>query len=221
MAIKTKVPKKERNTFVMFTKGTGPCKNLNSCLRMAWAELRIGGNVSFTLIRTALAHYAKKTTDVTARKRVADFMCHDVTTADCFYARCPDVKEAMAIRSLIRDSLRTEERAGPSTAVVASFTPLGGGTCVEEINMTSVRECPVCLNEYSQLGKHLRQTHRVKNETERKILLKLGSGRTDVRTEPCGVGGCQYQGSRLDRHIRDIHSEMTVEAREEMMKTTK
>ncbi|XP_029289829.1 uncharacterized protein LOC115009753 [Cottoperca gobio] len=132
MAIKNKVPKKEKNTFVMFTKGTGPCKNLNNCLRMAWAELRIGGNISFTLIRTALAHYAKKTTDVTARKRVADFMCHDVTTADRFYARCPDVTEAMAIRCLIRDSLRTEERAGPSTAVVASFTPLGGRTCVEE-----------------------------------------------------------------------------------------
>ncbi|XP_029281577.1 uncharacterized protein LOC115003793 isoform X2 [Cottoperca gobio] len=87
--------------------------------------------------------------------------------------------------------------------------------------MKFVRECPVCLNEYSQLGKHLRQTHRVKNETERKILLKLGSGRTDVRTERCSVGGCDYQGSRLDRHIREIHSEMTVEERAKMMEITK
>lgn len=47
-----------------------------------------------------------------ARKKVSDFMCHDVRTADKFYARNPDLKVTREIRELIADSIR--EEAGPS-----------------------------------------------------------------------------------------------------------
>ncbi|XP_041835362.1 uncharacterized protein LOC121636137 [Melanotaenia boesemani] len=103
MAIKASV--KEKNSFVLFTKGRGPSKNLNTYLRLAWREMGLQGEINFTLLRTAIATYAKQSSNPADRKKVAEYMCHDVRTADKFYARNPDVTEAAAIRGIFSSSL--------------------------------------------------------------------------------------------------------------------
>ncbi|KAK5900188.1 hypothetical protein CesoFtcFv8_009587 [Champsocephalus esox] len=63
------------------------------------------GPICYTLIRTALSDYARKTQDAASRKKVTDFMCHDTSTADRFYATMPDAKEAAVIRTIMAKAL--------------------------------------------------------------------------------------------------------------------
>lgn len=77
----------------------------------------------------------------------------------------------------------------------------------------NITVCPVCGVPYVALSCHLRKSHNVDNPTERLILLKLGTGRTQIRYEPCPVPGCIYQSSRLDRHLDTGHSELTTAQR--------
>ncbi|XP_041840379.1 uncharacterized protein LOC121639285 [Melanotaenia boesemani] len=104
MAIKA-TTKEDKNSFLLYTKGRGPSKNLNVYLRMAWREMGLSGEINFTLIRTAIATYAKQSSNPADRKKVAEYMCHDVRTADKYYARNPDVAEAAAIRGIFASSL--------------------------------------------------------------------------------------------------------------------
>ncbi|XP_069580779.1 uncharacterized protein [Brachyistius frenatus] len=112
LSIKGRVKKGQRNKFLLFTKGKGPCKHLNTYLRNAWQEMGLQGDINFTLIRTTLASYAKKTQTVEARKKISDFMCHDVRTADRFYTINPDHREARNIRKIILDSISQGEDSG-------------------------------------------------------------------------------------------------------------
>ncbi|KAF0022199.1 hypothetical protein F2P81_025522 [Scophthalmus maximus] len=50
--------------------------------------------------------HAKKSQDLKARKKVADFMCHDTKTADRFYVANPDHTEAEEVRALVSQSLQ-------------------------------------------------------------------------------------------------------------------
>ncbi|XP_041834073.1 uncharacterized protein LOC121635080 [Melanotaenia boesemani] len=104
MAIKA-TTKEDKNSFLLYTKGRGPSKNLNVYLRMAWREMGLSGEINFTLIRTAIATYAKQSSNPADRKKVAEYMCHDVRTADKYYARNPDVTEAAAFRGIFASSL--------------------------------------------------------------------------------------------------------------------
>ncbi|XP_041831569.1 uncharacterized protein LOC121633523 isoform X1 [Melanotaenia boesemani] len=115
LAIKAALKGREKNSFLLFTKGKGPSKNLNTYMRLAWREMGLQGEINFTLIRTAIATYAKQLSKPTDGKKVAEFMCHDTRTADKFYARNPDITEASAIRQIFTSSL--EEL--PSTSVTA------------------------------------------------------------------------------------------------------
>ncbi|XP_035478727.2 uncharacterized protein LOC118299259 [Scophthalmus maximus] len=103
MAIKRSLP--DANKFVLYTKGKGPSKNLNANLQSAWKDMGLAGVINFTLIRTAVATYAKKSQDPKSRKKVADFMCHDTRMADKFYVANPDHCEAEEVRALVSESL--------------------------------------------------------------------------------------------------------------------
>jgi len=37
----------------------------------------------------------------------------------------------------------------------------------------------------------------------------LSSGRVNIRTAPCPVLGCNYCSTRLDKHLKDGHPELT------------
>ncbi|XP_071058067.1 uncharacterized protein [Pseudochaenichthys georgianus] len=73
--------------------------------------------------------------------------------------------------------------------------------------------CPICNSSYRALSKHLQRNHGVRNLDERKILLLLANGRTNIRLHPCTILGCEYHGTRLDRHLARDHVEL---AREEL-----
>ncbi|TNN35405.1 hypothetical protein EYF80_054430 [Liparis tanakae] len=68
--------------------------------------------------------------------------------------------------------------------------------------------CPFCLGPYKALSQHLR-SHYVLNTDERKLLLNLASGRVNIRLAPCPVLGCTYRSTRLDKHLKDGHPELT------------
>ncbi|XP_034076558.1 uncharacterized protein LOC117549075 [Gymnodraco acuticeps] len=61
--------------------------------------------------------------------------------------------------------------------------------------------CPICKSSYRTLSKHLQRKHSVRNVVERKILLLLAKGRTNIRLHPCTIAGCEYIGTRLNRHL--------------------
>lgn len=69
--------------------------------------------------------------------------------------------------------------------------------------------CPVCGKLYADLSNHLRRSHNVSNPEERGILLKLGTGRIQIRNYPCPVPGCSYHSSRLYKHLESGHSELS------------
>ncbi|KAL6460295.1 hypothetical protein MHYP_G00320540 [Metynnis hypsauchen] len=64
---------------------------LNSELKAAWHHSRMQGQISFGLIRTAIANQAKKHLPAEERKLVCEAMCHDVSTADRFYTSVPEI----------------------------------------------------------------------------------------------------------------------------------
>ncbi|XP_033949453.1 uncharacterized protein [Pseudochaenichthys georgianus] len=74
-------------------------------------------------------------------------------------------------------------------------------------------ECPICKSSYRALSKHLQRNHNMRNADERRIILLMANGRTNIRLHPCIIAGCEYIGTRLDRHLDKDHVELS---REEM-----
>ncbi|KAI4796902.1 hypothetical protein KUCAC02_026682, partial [Chaenocephalus aceratus] len=83
---------------------------------------------------------AKKTQDAASRKKVTDFMCHDTSTADRFYATMPDAKEAAVIRTIMAKALECP----PSQS--------GGGVGSSEEETTSEEDDTVVLYQDSSSG---------------------------------------------------------------------
>ncbi|XP_035479710.1 uncharacterized protein LOC118299797 isoform X1 [Scophthalmus maximus] len=52
LAIKKRVPSKESNQFVLFTKRKGPSKNLNNNLQSVWKDMGMVGLINFMIIRS-------------------------------------------------------------------------------------------------------------------------------------------------------------------------
>lgn len=82
---------------------------------------------------------------------------------------------------------------------------------------TTMPICPLCKHTYSALYKHLKNIHLVTNAEERRILLNLAAGRVNMRTSSCLISGCDYMLTRLDRHIRQAHTELTIQERASMV----
>lgn len=78
-------------------------------------------------------------------------------------------------------------------------------------------DCPICHRYFSALRKHLRNSHYLSNIEERRILLNLAAGRVNLHTAPCPVPGCNYTLTRLDRHIKQAHTELTIPERVDML----
>ncbi|XP_076852287.1 uncharacterized protein LOC143505579 isoform X2 [Brachyhypopomus gauderio] len=68
--------------------------------------------------------------------------------------------------------------------------------------------CPLCFKVFKNISQHLRVTHHVVNLKERSLLLKLVSGRVDIRKGKCCIPGCGQTTSRLDRHL-ESHTELS------------
>ncbi|KAL6486770.1 hypothetical protein MHYP_G00061620 [Metynnis hypsauchen] len=73
---------------------------LNCELKAAWHHSRMQGQISFGLIRTAIANQAKKHLPAKERKLMCEAMCHDVSTADRFYTSVPEIGDVFHIRDL-------------------------------------------------------------------------------------------------------------------------
>ncbi|KAL6467421.1 hypothetical protein MHYP_G00252250 [Metynnis hypsauchen] len=72
-----------------------------------------GGQISFGLIRTAIANQAKKHLSAEERKLVCEAMCHDVSTADCFYTSVPEIGDVFRIRALRMKAMEHDESMEP------------------------------------------------------------------------------------------------------------
>ncbi|XP_071394928.1 uncharacterized protein [Centroberyx affinis] len=67
---------------------------------------------------------------------------------------------------------------------------------------------------YAAMAKHLKVHHNIANVDERKILMNLATGRVNIQKDACPVLGCKYKSARLDRHLKESHSELTQSALE-------
>ncbi|XP_016380028.1 uncharacterized protein LOC107717704 [Sinocyclocheilus rhinocerous] len=71
--------------YFFFTSKLSSCKNLNQYFQEAWRSMGLPGTPTFTDLRTSIATHAKNTHCPENRHKVAQFMCHDTSTADRFY----------------------------------------------------------------------------------------------------------------------------------------
>lgn len=80
----------------------------------------------------------------------------------------------------------------------------------------------MCSNALGNLSRHLKCAHKVTNIQERKILVTWASGHMNVRRSPCPVSGCKYKpGQHLDRHIHELHTELSLKKRVRMLNKAK
>lgn len=64
--------------------------------------------------------------------------------------------------------------------------------------------------ECLQLCRSTSRAHKVVNAEERGLLLSLASGRININREHCPVVGCDYQCNRLNHHMSETHSDLSV-----------
>ncbi|KAI4798282.1 hypothetical protein KUCAC02_022158, partial [Chaenocephalus aceratus] len=100
--------------------------------------------------------HAKKTQDAASRKKVTDFMCHNTSTADRFYATMPDAKEAAVIRTIMAKVLECP----PSQS--------GGGVGSSEEETTSEEDDTVVLYQDSSSGTSSSQDEDFRAELKRR-----------------------------------------------------
>ncbi|KAJ8333412.1 hypothetical protein SKAU_G00414200 [Synaphobranchus kaupii] len=98
---KTRAPM--NNLFFSMT-GMGPAKSLLKFFKQVWAEMGLPGKPTFTDIRTAVATHNHTVNDPEVRKMVAEYMCHDLTTQNRFYALHHGVREAKTRRIFTKAS---------------------------------------------------------------------------------------------------------------------
>ncbi|XP_067301019.1 uncharacterized protein [Pseudorasbora parva] len=96
-------------TYFFFTSKPSSCKNLNQYFQDAWAGMGLPGTPNFTEIRTSIATHAKNTHNPGDRHKVSQFMCHDTSTADRFYALNLDATQAREHRRLFEAAVEGED----------------------------------------------------------------------------------------------------------------
>ncbi|XP_037544560.1 uncharacterized protein LOC119421255 [Nematolebias whitei] len=93
----------------LHTTSNSPGKILLKYLRVVWEEMGLPGLPSFTDIRTSVATHVKNFHSAEVRRRLANFMCHDTSTADRFYAMHLTAEQARTIRVLFEQSTSNAE----------------------------------------------------------------------------------------------------------------
>ncbi|XP_048046191.1 uncharacterized protein LOC125268125 [Megalobrama amblycephala] len=101
----------EHAHYFFFTSKPSSCKNLNQYFQEAWAGMGLPGSPTFTDIRTSIASHAKNLHTSGDRQKVAQFMCHDTSTADRFYALNLDARQAAEHCRLFEVAVEGEDAA--------------------------------------------------------------------------------------------------------------
>ncbi|XP_048010905.1 uncharacterized protein LOC125244732 [Megalobrama amblycephala] len=101
----------EHAHYFFFTSKPSSCKNLNQYFQEAWAGTGLPGSPTFTDIRTSIATHAKNLHTPGDRQKVAQFMCHDTSMADRFYALNLDARQAAECRRLFEAAVEGEDTA--------------------------------------------------------------------------------------------------------------
>ncbi|KAI7811778.1 hypothetical protein IRJ41_018877 [Triplophysa rosa] len=116
----------------------------------AWVLMGLPGKPTFTDIRTSIATHAKNSHGTDSRQKVAQFMCHDTSTADKFYAVNLNARQAVEHRRLFEEALE---------GVEASSTRADDTTSSQEAETVPYQESGVSALE-SEEAKKIKQAHR-------------------------------------------------------------
>ncbi|XP_052371744.1 uncharacterized protein LOC127928571 [Oncorhynchus keta] len=84
-------------------------KNLPANLREVWKEMGLPECPSFTDLRTSIVTHVKNMLPKVDRERVANFMCHNIQTADKYYAMNLNPTQANETRALFEAALKGED----------------------------------------------------------------------------------------------------------------
>ncbi|XP_017166256.1 uncharacterized protein LOC103482096 [Poecilia reticulata] len=85
---------------LMFSEGNRRVKNLLLPMQKTWAHLGLPGTPTVTDIRTSIATYARDHLPTEQRMVVSSVMCHDVSTAEKYYAVDRSCSQLAAIRKV-------------------------------------------------------------------------------------------------------------------------
>nr|XP_021331040.1 uncharacterized protein LOC110439393 [Danio rerio] len=109
LALRAGLPGGSQATYFFFTSRASPCRTLNKHFQSAWVSMGLPGKPTFTDVRTAIATHAKNAHSSEDRRKVAQFMCHDTSTSDKFYALHLGPLQAREPRRLFERALVEEE----------------------------------------------------------------------------------------------------------------
>ncbi|XP_073805196.1 uncharacterized protein [Danio rerio] len=109
LALQAGLPGGSQATYFFFTSRASPCRTLNKYFQSAWISMGLPGKPTFTEVWTAIATHAKNAHSSEDRRKVAQFMCHDTSTSDKFYALHLGLLQARERRRLFERALVEEE----------------------------------------------------------------------------------------------------------------
>ncbi|XP_071212416.1 uncharacterized protein [Salvelinus alpinus] len=118
--------KKARHFF--FNSTNTQMKNLPAYLREVWKEMGLPECPSFTDLRTSIVTHVKNMLPKIDRERVANFMCHNIQTADKYYAMNLNPSQANETRELFEAALK-----GVDNTVAAENQPSTSGNITQKV----------------------------------------------------------------------------------------
>ncbi|XP_073780125.1 uncharacterized protein isoform X3 [Danio rerio] len=147
LALRAGLPGGSQATYFFFTSRASPCRTLNKYFQSAWLSMGLPGKPTFTDIRTAIATHAKNAHSSEDRRKVAQFMCHDTSTSDKFYALHLGPLQARERRRLFERALVEEEEEEEDGEAAGTESPPRKGrkrteTSVSPLEGTSRRTLP-------------------------------------------------------------------------------
>ncbi|XP_073802842.1 uncharacterized protein [Danio rerio] len=145
LALRAGLPGGSQATYFFFTSRASPCRTLNKYFQSAWLSMGLPGKPTFTDVRSAIATHAKNAHSSEDRRKVAQFMCHDTSTSDKFYALHLGPLQAREGRRLFERALVEEEEEDGEAAGTESPSRKGRKrteTSVTPLEGTSRRTLP-------------------------------------------------------------------------------
>ncbi|XP_073781873.1 uncharacterized protein si:dkey-19f23.1 isoform X3 [Danio rerio] len=147
LALRAGLPGGSQATYFFFTSRASPCRTLNKYFQSAWLSMGLPGKPTFTDVRTAIATHAKNAHSSEDRRKVAQFMCHDTSTSDKFYALHLGPLQARERRRLFERALVEEEEEEEDGEAAGTESPPRKGrkrteTSVSPLEGTSRRTLP-------------------------------------------------------------------------------
>ncbi|XP_013884095.1 uncharacterized protein LOC106532549 [Austrofundulus limnaeus] len=99
------------NDYFIWTMSQTAVKTMGKNLKTVWEEMQLPGSPTFTDIRTAVTTYARNTQNKEVRAQMARLMCHDISTAEKFYAIHLNASQAKVLRDRFEESTSPEFHA--------------------------------------------------------------------------------------------------------------